>query len=154
MLCTEITASQVPLALLLEADPSEHNIRQYMQDAWCYVVKAQRQIVAACVVGPKNASCVEIFNVSVLPAFQQLGIGTELLKYVLAELVEKQVIRAELSTGTFGYQLTYYQRLGFRVGCVVKDHFVCHYAEPIIEDGIQHKDALRLYINLGDSDGA
>ncbi|ALU42982.1 GNAT family N-acetyltransferase [Pseudoalteromonas rubra] len=153
MLCTEISTSQVPQALLLEADPSEHNIRQYMRDAWCYVVKAESQIVAACVVGSKNVPCVEIFNVSVLPAFQQQGIGTKLLKYVLAGLVEKQAIRVELSTGAFGYQLTYYQRLGFRVGSVVKDHFVRHYAEPIIEDGIQHKDALRLYINLGDSDG-
>ncbi len=33
--------------------------------------------------------------------------------------------------------------------CVIKDHFLDNYPEPIFETGIQHKDMLRLYIQLG-----
>lgn len=40
-----------------------------------------------------------------------------------ANLAEKNVRRVELGTGSVGYQLTYYQRHGFRVAAVVKDHF-------------------------------
>lgn len=61
----------------------------------------------------------------------------------------KGVSRVELGTGSFGHQLTYYQRHGFRVDAVVKDHFLIHYPEPLMEYGIQHKDMLRLYLELG-----
>jgi hypothetical protein len=70
------------------------------------------------------------------------------LKFALTELANKKVNRVELGTGTFGYQLAYYQRIGFRVESVLKDHFLANYPEPIFENGIQLKDMLRLYIEL------
>ena len=62
---------------------------------------------------------------------------------------KKSIKRLELGTGTFGYQLAYYQRHGFRVESVVRDHFLINYSQPIYEDGIQHRDMLRLIIELG-----
>ncbi|SKA64261.1 hypothetical protein SAMN02745132_03842 [Enterovibrio nigricans DSM 22720] len=64
------------------------------------------------------------------------------------QLRQKGIRRIELGTGSFGYQLTYYQRLGFRVDRIIKNHFLDNYAEPICENGIQHKDMLRLYLEL------
>ena len=64
---------------------------------------------------------------------------------MLSQLPSKGINRVELGTGTFGYQLIYYQRLGFRVESVVKDYFLRHYSESIYENGIQHQDSLRLY---------
>ncbi len=90
----------------------------------------------------------EIFNIAVAPARQQQGIGSGLLRFVLASLAEKGVRRVELGTGSFGHQLTYYQRHGFRVETVVKDHFLIHYPEPLMEHGIRHKDMLRLSLKL------
>lgn len=144
----EVQSSEVPIDLLLEADPSEDRIRSYLFDSWCFVASANGQILGACVVKPHNSISAEIYNVAVLPDHQAKGIGTKLLKFVLSQLSSKGIERVELGTGTFGYQLTYYQRLGFRVDSVVKDYFLLNYPELIFENGIQHQDMLRLYIQF------
>ena len=144
----EIDAADIPMQLLLEADPCERNIQSYLNDSWCFVGILDGNIVGACVAKLIHDGCAEIYNVAVWPAYQQQGIGSDMLQFTVAELAKKNVQRIELGTGTFGYQLTYYQKMGFRVDAVIKDHFLTHYAEPIFENGIQHKDMLRLYIDL------
>ncbi|OLQ94329.1 GNAT family N-acetyltransferase [Vibrio ponticus] len=141
-------SSQVPLELLLEADPSEQSIASYLHDSWCFIAKEPNEVFAACVMKVIRDGVVEIFNVSVSPCKQQQGIGTQLLRHVIAQMADKGINRLELGTGTFGYQLTYYQRLGFRVDCVLKNYFLDNYPEAIFENGIQHQDMLRLYLNL------
>lgn len=145
---TEVTRREVPLQLLLEGDPSERSIETYLNDFWCFAAKRNSQILGACIAKSIGERIAEIFNISVYPAFQQQGIGSDILHYVLSELAEKQISRVELGTGTFGYQLTYYQRFSFRVNSVIKDHFLVNYPDPIYENGIQHKDMLRLYVEL------
>ncbi|WP_308364978.1 MULTISPECIES: hypothetical protein [unclassified Microbulbifer] len=56
--------------------------------------------------------------------------------------------RLEVGTGTFGYQLTIYQRQGFRVERIDKNFFLKNYPEPIVENGIQHRDMLRLTLEF------
>ncbi|MGV2987836.1 GNAT family N-acetyltransferase [Vibrio sp. E150_011] len=141
----EVKSNDIPLDLLLEADPSEASILSYLSDSWCFVASDNGRIIAACVVKPQSCTLAEIYNVSVYPVYQGQGVGSELLAFVLSQLSNKGINRVELGTGTFGYQLTYYQRLGFRVESVVKDYFLRHYSEPIYENGIQHQDSLRLY---------
>ncbi|MCG6366571.1 GNAT family N-acetyltransferase [Vibrio fluvialis] len=143
-----VEPDDIPMSLLLEADPSPQNIATYLQDAWCFAVTLHGAVIGACVVKALDETTAEIFNVSVTAPFQQRGIGSELLRFALHELKNSNVQRVELGTGTFGYQLTYYQRLGFRVDSVLKDHFLKHYPEPIFEQGIQHQDMLRLSLDL------
>lgn len=148
----EVDFSEIPMALLLEADPSEASIASYLSESWCYAAKQDSEqgseIVGVCVVKPISGHIVEIFNVAVCPKHQQQGIGSGVLEFALNHLAHKQVKRVELGTGTFGYQLTYYQRAGFRVDSVIKNHFIDHYPDPIFENGIQHQDMLRLFIEL------
>jgi N-acetylglutamate synthase-like GNAT family acetyltransferase len=144
----EVDSNQVSLDLLLEADPSEESISSYLSDSWCYAALDNGRILAACVVKAQNSNLAEIVNVSVYPEYQGKLIGSELLVFALSQLSKKGISRAELGTGTFGYQLTYYQRLGFRVDSVVKDYFLLNYPDPIFENGIQHQDMLRLYKQL------
>ncbi|WP_417503459.1 GNAT family N-acetyltransferase [Marinomonas gallaica] len=144
----EVKSREIPLDLLHEADPSEANIASYLSDSWCFAVVDNGQVIAACIVKAQSNSLAEIFNVSVSPERQGQGIGSKLLKFVLSQLPSKGINRVELGTGTFGYQLTYYQRLGFRVDSIVKNFFLLNYPEPIYENGIQHKDMLRLYAQL------
>lgn len=87
-------------------------------------------------------------NIAVSPAVQQHGVGTQLLGYVIEKVKESGAHRLEVGTGTFGYQLTFYQRQGFRVDYIDKDFFLKNYPEPIIENGIQHKDMLRLSLTF------
>ncbi|SBO11487.1 putative N-acetyltransferase YvbK [Vibrio mediterranei] len=144
----EVKSSEIPLDLLLEADPSEVSISSYLSDSWCFAAVDNGRILAACIVKPETQSLAEIFNVSVYPKLQGQGLGSQLLKSVLSRLSGKGITRVELCTGTFGYQLTYYQRLGFRVDSIIKDYFLLNYPEPIHENGIQHKDMLRLFVQL------
>ncbi|CAH6803966.1 Uncharacterized N-acetyltransferase YvbK [Vibrio chagasii] len=143
-----VDATQVPMSLLLEADPSESSIASYLSESWCYAAKRDNKILGVCVVKRISDDTVEIFNLSVCPEHQQQGIGSQVLNFALKQVVNQGIKRVELGTGTFGYQLTYYQRVGFRVDRVVKNHFIDHYPEPIFENGIQHQDMLRLYIEL------
>lgn len=144
----EVDAGELPMTLLLEADPAEQRIAAYLPGAWGFAALAGNEVVGACVAGLVGEQTAEIFNIAVAPHRQQQGIGSGLLHFVLTNLAEKGVRRVELGTGSFGHQLTYYQRHGFRVHAVLKDHFLIHYPEPLMEHGIQHKDMLRLSLAL------
>lgn len=142
----EARPDTIPMTLLLEADPSEPHIRSYMTGSWCFVAKNNNEVIGVCVVKPINSNQAELFNIAVLPQYQNKGIGTTLLTFVLTQLKTKEVRRVELGTGSFGYQLTFYQRHGFRVDSIIKDHFITNYVKPIYENDVQHIDMLRLYI--------
>ena len=148
MTFVEMNPAHLPLALLLEADPAASRIAAYLPGAWGFAALADNEVVGACVAGLVGEQTAEIFNIAVAPSRQQQGIGTGLLRFVLENLAGKGIGRVELGTGSFGHQLTYYQRHGFRVHAVVKDHFLIHYPEPLMEHGIQHKDMLRLSLAL------
>ncbi|WP_117234875.1 GNAT family N-acetyltransferase [Vibrio maerlii] len=143
----QIDAVNVPMELLLEADPSVQAIQKYLIKSWCFVAQQNENIVGACIAKNNQSGTCEIYNVSVHPNHQGQGVGSKLMQYALNELFAQGIERIELGTGTFGYQLMFYQRLGFRVDRVDKDYFLIHYPEPIFEMGIQHKDMLRLYID-------
>ncbi|GLR06963.1 N-acetyltransferase [Vibrio hyugaensis] len=145
-----LAPTKIPMALLLEADPDQDNVKHYLEESLGFVALEGKQIIGACVALPLSGSSnqAEIMNVSVAPEHQKRGIGTHLLRTVIEELKAQSYEKLVLGTGTFGYQLTYYQRLGFRVEGVEKNHFLLHYPDPIWENGIQHKDMLRLYLEL------
>ncbi|MBE4376921.1 GNAT family N-acetyltransferase, partial [Vibrio parahaemolyticus] len=69
----EVKSSDIPLDLLLEADPSEVNIASYLSDSWCFAASDHGQILAACIVKAQTNCFAEIFNVSVSPELQGQG---------------------------------------------------------------------------------
>jgi ribosomal protein S18 acetylase RimI-like enzyme len=144
----EISPDLVPQKLLLEADPSIERVNQYLEGSLCYVAVIQKEIVGVCVLNTIGKNKIELFNIAVLPEKQKSGIGTQLLEFILDSVREKDIESVELGTGTFGYQLAFYQRFGFRVDSILKDHFINNYDEPIFENGIQIKDMLRLVLKL------
>ncbi|KAF0807638.1 N-acetyltransferase GCN5 [Alcanivorax xiamenensis] len=145
---SEVDAESLPWALLLEADPSERNVRKYLTGARCFSVKKSNDIVGVCVLNTIGDGVLELFNIAVSPDVQGQGVGSALLRQVIDQCRSEGVRRIELGTGTFGYQLAFYQRQGFRVEGVVRDFFLDHYDEPVMEMGIQHKDMLRLGLDL------
>lgn len=76
------------------------------------------------------------------------GIGALLLHYAINQARQLGAKRLELGTGSFGHQLAFYQRAGFRVVAVEPDYFLTHYTEPLLENGLQHRDRLRLALTL------
>ncbi|UTV29024.1 GNAT family N-acetyltransferase [Photobacterium atrarenae] len=144
----EVPAVHIPLQLLLEADPCEKQIATYLTGSLSFIARRSGEILGACVLKAHNEQQIELFNIAVNPQTQGQGIGAALLRFVIAEMKALGFKQIVLGTGTFGYQLTFYQRLGFRVDGVIKNYFIDHYEDAIIECGIQHKDMLRLVLEL------
>ncbi|MGB3585665.1 MAG: GNAT family N-acetyltransferase [Tunicatimonas sp.] len=143
-----IATDQIPLDLLLLADPSEKQINTYLSQAKGYAAREGGRIVGACVVKVSGTSTVEIMNIAVYSDCQDRGIGTKLLRYAIDRASLDGTRKILVKTGTFGYQLTFYQRLGFRVVSVERDYFLNTYNEPLFESGIQHQDQLVLELRL------
>ena len=144
----EIPTTDAPMDLLLIADPSEENIRSYQHRSKCFVASMGETVVGACLVQPHTAGAFELMNIAIRPAWQKSGFGTALLKWVIDYYRTSGAAQMEVGTGSFGYQLAFYQRQGFRVSRIDRDFFVKNYREPIFEEGIQLFDMLRLTLRF------
>lgn len=144
----EVPPSEAPMDLLLLADPSEDAIKGYLDQSRCFIAWYEKVVAGVCVVKPVTEKTVELMNIAVSPSIQQRGVGTQLLKHVIQKVKDSGTQYLEVGTGTFGYQLTFYQRHGFRVSRIDKDFFLKNYPEPIVEDGVRHQDMLRLILEF------
>jgi ribosomal protein S18 acetylase RimI-like enzyme len=144
LLIQEVSITDAPMTLLLLADPSEDKVRSYLPRSRCFVASINGVVVGACVVQPLGAGSHELMSIAVHPDHQKSGHGTALLKWVVGFFRESGASQLEVGTGSFGYQLAFYQRQGFRVTSIDHDFFVNNYHEPIFENGIQLFDMLRL----------
>lgn len=143
----EVPHAEAPMELLLEADPSVEKIKAYLPGSRCFVAVRQGRPAGACVVQRIAPEVYELMSIAVSPECQQKGIGSELLRHVVITVHDMGARRLEVGTGTFGYQLAWYQREGFRVFAVERDFFLVNYDAPIYENGIQLKDMLRLAVD-------
>ncbi|MDU0330801.1 GNAT family N-acetyltransferase [Paenibacillus sp. 3LSP] len=141
---------EVPLDLLLLADPSQEMIAEYLQRGQCYVGLDEReQIVAVIVLLPTRPGTLEIVNIAVREAFQGRGIGKKLIQFALDQAREKNAKTIEIGTGNSSVgQLLLYQKCGFRITGIDRDFFIRHYPEKIYENGIQCRDMIRLSLDL------
>ncbi|HEY1028955.1 MAG TPA: GNAT family N-acetyltransferase [Pseudomonas sp.] len=143
-----IPADQAPMQLLLDADPNPALIARYLHDSHCAVARLNDAIVGVYVIKAQTADTWELMNIAVAPEHQSQGIGARLLRHAIDQARQLGARRLELGTGSFGHPLTFYQRAGFRVVAVEPDYFLSHYPEALFENGLQHKDRLRLALEL------
>lgn len=151
VLIQEVPVTDAPMELLLLADPSEDKIRSYLSGSKCFVVSSGGVVVGACVVRPLGTDEHELMSIAVHPAHQKFGYGSALLKWVIDYFRSAGARQLEVGTGSFGYQLAFYQRHGFRVTSIDHNFFVKNYPAPIFEDGIQLFDMLRLTLRYSDN---
>ena len=143
----KVPYTQAPIKLLLEADPSVEKINAYLPGSKCFVAMLHGHPVGAYVVQCIAPAVYELMSIAVSPEYQRKGIGSKLLKHAVTIVRDMGARRLEVGTGTFGYQLAWYQRQGFRVFAIERDFFLVNYKEPIYENGIQLKDMLRLAVD-------
>lgn len=148
LLIREAPSADIPMELLLLADPSEEKVRSYLPRSRSFVALSGELVVGACVVQPMAGGSQELMNIAVWPSHQGTGCGTALLRWAIDFYRRSGAARLEVGTGSFGYQLAFYQRHGFRVTSIDRDFFVRNYREPIFEEGIQLLDMLRLTLTL------
>ncbi|RDI13024.1 GNAT family N-acetyltransferase [Comamonas sp. AG1104] len=155
---TTMNPAEAPWHLLLLADPSRERIKRYLPGSTCFGARQTTQftpsglgaLIGVCVLVPEGDGLHrwELMNMAVSTAWQSNGIGSALLQRAIREMRERGVQQLDVGTGSFGDQLLFYQRLGFRVTDIERDFFLQNYTTPLWERGVQHKDMLKLTLEL------
>ena len=155
---TSMNPAEAPWPLLLLADPSREKVKRYLPRCVCYAARQTAQftpsglgaLIGVCALQPPQDEQAqwELMNMAVSPAWQRNGIGSALLHRAIRELRELGVKELQVGTGSFGDQLLFYQRVGFRVTDIERDFYLLNYTTALWERGVQHKDMLRLTLEL------
>lgn len=148
LLLQEIPPAAAPVALLLLADPSEAKLAAYLPQSQCFIATDRGILVGAGVIQGHSRQHYELMSIAVPPEHQRTGYGSALLEGIISHCRRIGAQTLEVGTGTFGYQLAFYQRHGFRAERIDHDFFVKNYPAPIFEDGIRLYDMLRLRLDL------
>ncbi|WP_369899498.1 GNAT family N-acetyltransferase [Bacillus manliponensis] len=139
----------VPMQLLLLADPSEKLVKEYIARGQCYVMETAERIIGTYVLIPTRPETVELVNIAVEEEQHGKGYGKQLVQHAIEIAKQGGYKTIEIGTGNSGVtQLALYQKCGFRITHIDKDFFIRHYDEPIFENGIQCLDMVRLSQDL------
>ncbi|AWB44522.1 GNAT family N-acetyltransferase [Paenibacillus sp. CAA11] len=140
---------EAPMELLLLADPSEKLVRKYLDEGQCIIAELDNELIGEFVLLPRADHTLEIINVAVREQWQGQGYGKQLVKQAILMAKQRNMKCIEIGTGNSSLnQLRLYQRCGFEVYTVIRNFFVDHYEEEIIEDGIPCKHMIRLRMQL------
>ncbi|MCR8641285.1 GNAT family N-acetyltransferase [Paenibacillus sp. N1-5-1-14] len=133
------------MELLLLADPEEGLVQKYVAEGQCYVYEELGQVIGEYVLLPKNETVVELINVAVSECVQGRGLGKMLVQHAVQSARNLGYSSIEVGTGNSSVgQLHLYQKCGFRITGIDTDFFVRNYAEPIMENGMQCRDMIRM----------
>jgi ribosomal protein S18 acetylase RimI-like enzyme len=142
----------LPMELLLLADPSEEIVMEYVNRGECFVAEQEQKIVGVYVLLPTRPETIELVNVAVAEEQHGRGNGKQLVIHAIEAARAKGYKTIEVGTGNSGIgQLALYQKCGFRIVGVDLDFFIRHYREEIYENGIQCRDMIRLSLDLKSS---
>lgn len=138
--------TQVPLDLLLEADPSEKQIAKYLSKSTVFGLGSMEQTIGIICLLPLNDNQLEIMNIAVLKSARNKGIGKKLLEKAFEFAILQNFTEIIVKTGNSSIdQLAFYQKNGFRMQQIIPDYFSEHYPEQeITENGIACLDQIIL----------
>lgn len=135
--------------LLLLADPAEEAVLSYLNKGFCFTAEHAGVTVGVILYMETGPGVMEIMNVAVRPDLHNKGIGRQLILHALNEIRKTDTRTVEIGTGNPGVvQMLLYQKCGFRIVGIDFDFFRRHYPEPIIENGIECRDMIRLRMEL------
>ncbi len=136
---------ELPLDLLLEADPSEQLVRGYCADGRCFIAEQQGTVMGVFVLTALDSETAEIKNIALAESERGKGLGKRLVFAALEEAKNLGFSAVEIGTGNSSLaQLALYQKCGFRMKSIDRDFFIRHYEKPIFENGLQCRDMVRL----------
>jgi N-acetylglutamate synthase-like GNAT family acetyltransferase len=127
------------------ADQSESRVRSYLQHGILYVAQREGEEVGVVLAVPTELSRMELRAVAVAEAWQQQGTGKQMLTAVVADLNGRGYSRVTVGAANDSIdQIAFYQKVGFRMWKVVRDHFTPEngYPEEMEENGIPLRDMI------------
>lgn len=138
-----------PHELLLLADENEESVADYVDRGECYAALADGEIVGEYILLRTRPFTAEVVSLAVAPARQRQGIGSALLRHAIRTAREAGVRRLEIGTGDSGAgQIALYERMGFVRSGIDRDYFRKYYPAPIVENGVELRDMVRLGMEL------
>lgn len=138
-----------PFDLLELADPSRRQIELYLKQGRCFVLKLENQIAGVLVLSELTPEKLEVKNVAISKVHQGKGYGKKMLMLAKEVALDSGYQKLMIATGNSSIgQLALYQKMGFEMVEIVKDHFIKNYPEPIYENGIQCKHQVVLEMKL------
>ncbi|WP_066172287.1 GNAT family N-acetyltransferase [Bacillus marinisedimentorum] len=139
----------IPWELLFEADPSEEMVRSYIKRSEVFTAKSGEEICGVLAVMEIKPATWELMNVAVKEGWKNKGIGKQLVKKAIDVAKNRGAATLELGTGNSSIgQLALYQKCGFRITGIDSGFFQRRYKEPIVENGIQCVDMVRLALHF------
>jgi ribosomal protein S18 acetylase RimI-like enzyme len=139
-----VDPEELPMGLLLLADPSEQRIRRYLIGAHAFAASKTAGPVGVLVMRWRNGDEAEIMNVAVALEHQRTGIGRATMEFAVEYARVRGATTVSVGTGNSSLgELRFYQRLGFRITGVSRDYFG-DYDPPIFEEGIRCLDMIHL----------
>jgi GNAT superfamily N-acetyltransferase len=76
---------EVPMALLLLADPSPAQVASYVDEGEVFLAQSRDQVIGVFVILQTGPRTLEIMNVTIEPEWQGRGIGKRLIKAAIEE---------------------------------------------------------------------
>ena len=140
---------ELPMDLLLLADPSERLVREYVSRSENYILIEKDQTIGVIVLLPTRPNTLEIVNIAIDPNYQGKGYAKKLLKFAIKNAKNKGFKHIEIGTANSSInQLALYQKVGFRINYIDKDFFLKNYHDEIYENHIQAIDMIRLHMDI------
>ena len=118
--------------LLLEADPSEKLIRQYLVDGDLFVLTYKNEVACVAIVTKVDNDTCELKNIATEEKYRGKGYAKKMLKYLCDNYKQKY---KKMIVGTTENNIPFYVKQGFdKYEKTIKNFFIDNYEEEI-KDG-------------------
>lgn len=135
-------AREEHLPLLLEADPNEALVKEYLHHGDLFIIKREQRIIGVSLFTFPKPRTVELKNIAIKSTIRNQGYGKAVIQQ--ATDLYKQRGYQEMIVGTANSSIdniAFYQKLGFRLVDIEPDFFI-NYPMPLYENGIPTRDRL------------
>lgn len=137
--------------LLLIGDEQADMIERYLDRGTMYVLD-DSGVRAVCVVTDEGSGILEIRNLAVYPAYQGMGYGRQLIRFLCQEYADR-FDWLQAGTGDSPRTVPFYERCGFVRHHSIPGYFTEHYDHIIIEDGVQLVDLVCFRLRIAGEEG-
>ncbi len=137
------TGKRAYLSLLLEADPSEAMIDNYLDRSEMYVLAAKGKPVSEAVIGEPEPGVFELYNLATERSERGKGYAKRLLNHLIRMY---RPLGKRLRVGTSADMMEFYEKFGFRHVGTRKDFFLNENYDPKLFDdpGLRDMEVLEL----------
>ena len=128
--------------LLLLADEQENMIDLYLERGIMFVLD-DNGIKTVCVVTNEGNGVLEIKNLATHPDFQNKGYAKKMIEFI-ENNYKNQFNTLQVGTGKDTFNVSFYEKRGFKKSHIIKNFFIDNYDHPIFENGVRLVDMVYL----------